>query len=332
VSDSPASVRYLDELVDHALVLAERLADPHIDGMASAARAMGNYQRGHMHRAQQQAQRAAIVLRSRCVGKVWEVHVVEAIVVWTHAYLGELASLEQHVTELVKEAQGRGDLLLQCTLEAGLASLRWMVADDPDSMAARRRAVGAHLTGDYSTSQLGFHMLIGEVLELLYRGDGEAAFARLRAGIAPLKRIQFHRIPAVRMELAWLEAIAALHAARRTGEASWHRAAARVAARLDRDPHRWAAPLALFVRGNLAAARGHEEEAASLLGEAEEALIAEEAPLLGVAARWRRGTLLAERDGGATQAGAEAWLAARGVRRPSRFAAAFVGSHEKGQP
>jgi hypothetical protein len=238
-----------------------------------------------------------------------------------------MASLAQHVVELVKEAQGRGDLLLQSTLEAGLASMRWLAADDPDTMAARRLAVAEHVTGNYPTSQLGYHLLTGEVLELLYRGDGEAASARLHAGLVHLKRIQFHRIPAVRMELAWLEAIAALHAARRTGQPSWLRAATRVAARLDRDEHRWAAPIALFVRGGVAATRGHVEEAISLLHEAEEALNTAEAPLLGMAARWRRGVL----SGSVARASAEKWFEERGVRRPARFAAAFAGSDEDGR-
>jgi hypothetical protein len=328
VNDLPGSAARLADVLALARGIAEQHGDHHVFGMADGAEAMGCYQLGRMRRAHQLAERAVTRLRARCVGVVWEIHVIELVVAWSHAYLGELASLGWHVDQLVKDAQGRGDLLLQCTLEAGLPSIRWLAADDPDTMAARRAAITAELTGNFPMSQLGFHLLTGELLELLYRGEGERAWSRLREGIAPLKRIQFHRIPLVRMELAWMSAAAALAAARRSGDAAWTRATRRIAAQLASDRHAWGTPLSLFVRGATAVVTGHLDEAESLLAEAEEALVDADAPLLGMAARWRRGALVAGRDGGLLRADAERWFGDRGVSRPARFAAAFTGGGE----
>jgi tetratricopeptide (TPR) repeat protein len=328
VNDLPGSAERLAGVLALARSIAERHDDHHIWGMADGAEAMGCYQTGHMRRALELAERGVARLRTRCVGVVWEIHVIVLVTAWSRVYLGELAELDQQVDQLVKDAAGRGDLLLKCTIEAGLPSIRWLAADDLETMAARRAEITRGLTGDYPMSQLGFHLLTGEVLEMLYRGEGERAWLRLHQGIAPLRKIQFHRIPLVRMELTWMLAAAALHAARTSGPREarrWWARAARLASQLAGDRHPWSGPLALFVRGLTAAARGHRDEAISLLAEAEEELTGAEVILLALAARWRRGELQAGSDGGVLQRDAEVRLRACGAVRPERLAAALTG-------
>jgi eukaryotic-like serine/threonine-protein kinase len=155
----------------------------------------------------------------------------------------------------------------------------------------------------------------------LYTGEYEAAWERWRRRWADVLGSHFLYVQVLRVFLYELHARTALAVAARSAKSRpLLRAAEAGARRIERERLPWAVPLAQRLRAGLAAVRGDRDGAADLLERAAAGFEVADMRLFAVAARRR----LADYRGADLAAGADAWLAAQGVRNPARLAAALT--------
>ncbi|AGP34806.1 hypothetical protein [Sorangium cellulosum] len=250
-------------------------------------------------------------------------HALLATVLWLQGKIPGLAAI---TAELLAEARERGDRYRETMIRLNGAYLLDLAADRPTSA---RAAVDAAME---RWSRAGYHLQhFREVLArgriALYEGDAAAALRFVLAATPPLLGSGMVAIPLVRGELHYLRALASLAvAARGSARAVALRALALADARaLDRRDVFWGPPVAAMIRASVAAQRGRAAEAAERMRGAEAALDRLGAALLAAAARRARGVWLGGDEGRALVAAADAWMEARGVRRPERFAATLGG-------
>ncbi|WP_437612558.1 AAA family ATPase [Sorangium sp. So ce834] len=250
-------------------------------------------------------------------------HALLATVLWLQGKIPGLAAI---TAELLAEARERGDRYRETMIRLNGAYLLDLAADRP---ASARATVDAAME---RWSRAGYHVQhFREVLArgriALYEGDAAAALRFVLAATPPLLGSGMVAIPLVRGELYYLRALASLAAAARGGaRAVALRALALADARaLDRRDVFWGPPVAAMIRASVAAQRGRAAEAAGRMRGAEAALDRLGAALLAAAARRARGLWLGGDEGRALVAAADAWMEARGVRRPARFAATLAG-------
>ncbi|WP_438000120.1 protein kinase [Sorangium sp. So ce185] len=250
-------------------------------------------------------------------------HALLATVLWLQ---GKIPGLAATTADLLAEARERGDRYRETMIRLNGAYLLDLAADRP---ASARATVDAAME---RWSRAGYHLQhFREVLArgriALYEGDAAAALRFVVAATPPLLGSGMVAIPLVRGELHYLRALASLAVAARGGaRAVALRALALADARaLDRRDVFWGPPVAAMIRASVAAQRGRAAEAAERMRGAEAALDRLGAALLAAAARRARGVWLGGDEGRALVAAADAWMEARGVRRPARFAATLVG-------
>ncbi|WP_437816539.1 protein kinase domain-containing protein [Sorangium sp. So ce1078] len=249
-------------------------------------------------------------------------HALLATVLWLR---GKIPGLAATTADLLAEARERGNRYRETMIRLNGAYLLHLAADLP---ASARATVDAAME---RWSRAGYHLQhFREVLArgriALYEGDAAAALRSVLAGTPPLIGSGMVAIPLVRGELHYLRALASLAVAVRGGaRAVALRAFALADARaLDRRDVFWGPPVAAMIRASVAAQRGRATEAAERMRGAEAALDRLGAALLAAAARRVRGIWLGGDEGRALVASADAWMEARGVRRPARFAATLA--------
>ncbi|WP_437939832.1 protein kinase domain-containing protein [Sorangium sp. So ce341] len=250
-------------------------------------------------------------------------HALLATVLWLQ---GKIPGLAATTADLLAEARERGDRYRETMIRLNGAYLLDLAADRP---ASARATVDAAME---RWSRAGYHVQhFREALArgriALYEGDAAAALRFVLAATPPLLGSGMVAIPLVRGELHYLRALASLAvAARGSARAIALRALALADARaLDRRDVFWGPSVAAMIRASVAAQRGRAAEAAERMRGAEAALGRLGAALLAAAARRARGIWLGGDEGRALVAAADAWMEARGVRRPARFAATLAG-------
>ncbi|WP_437535016.1 protein kinase [Sorangium sp. So ce726] len=250
-------------------------------------------------------------------------HALLATVLWLQGKIPDLAAT---TADLLAEARERGDRYRETMIGLNGAYLLDLAADRP---ASARVTVDAAME---RWSRAGYHLqhfreAVARGRIALYEGDADAALRFILAGTPPLLGSGVVAVPLVRGELHYLRALASLAVAARGGaRAIALRAFALADARaLDRRDVFWGPPVAAMLRASVAGQRGRATEAAERMRSAEAALDRLGAALLAVAARRMRGIWLGGDEGRALVASADAWMEARGVRRPARFAATLVG-------
>jgi hypothetical protein len=293
--------------------------------------AMGYYQRAEFRPVLPLADDSRRILRQRCVGASWETHVAELVAMWTLYFLGRFAELASRAEELAREARERGDLHAEINLDSGLPAMRWLAADRPDEVAAARARILPRMSRTRESPQPYWHVMVGEVLEHLYRGDGERALAAIARASPVFRDTEIAYVPMVRIELLWFE-IAALLASRRAlslaGDVAPDQGIERELrarlGRLRRDRLPLGAALATVGDGAFAALQGDHDGAAASWQRARVAL--ENLGCRGHAAavEVRLGALLGGDEGAALAAQGRAALTVEGVRDPERFARVLV--------
>ncbi|WP_437574608.1 protein kinase domain-containing protein [Sorangium sp. So ce887] len=250
-------------------------------------------------------------------------HALLATVLWLQ---GKIPGLAATTADRLAEARERGNRYRETMIRLNGAYLLDLAADRPDSA---RATVDAAME---RWSRAGYHLQhFREVLArgriALYEGDAAAALRFVLAGTPPLLGSGMVAIPVVRGELHYLRALASLAVAAGGGaRAIALRVFALADARaLDRRDVWWGPPVAAMIRASVAGQRGRATEAAERMRGAEAALDRQGAALVAAAARRARGIWLGGDEGRALVASADAWMQARGVRRPARLAATLAG-------
>jgi hypothetical protein len=241
-------------------------------------------------------------------------------------FLGRLREQARRATQLLEDAERRGDLYTAVNLRAAPLVDICLVADDPDAAREHIRVALATWT------QRGFHVqhwkaMVWSAQIELYVGDGARAYARLEQDRRAYRRSLMEHAQMVRALTAFIRGCAAVGSAASAPPAvrrSRLKEARRVARRLEREGMAWIAPLASMVRAAIANAEGDASGAVAALRVAIECAAATEMNVHMWCARRQLGCLLGGEEGGRYVAQADAAMQAEGVRVPARMATMFL--------
>ncbi|HUQ04191.1 MAG TPA: AAA family ATPase [Kofleriaceae bacterium] len=301
-------------LVEKTRVLAERLGDPYSKAWVKLASGASAALEGRWNDGRDGCLEAEQMFRDECTGGAWEITTVRWFGALSIAYTGDLATLTRRVHEALRQADDRGDLYATVGQSTGQPNLVWLVADDPAQGRARLRDAMARWSRRDTFHVEHWWAMQADAHIDLYAGDGKAATAGLAARWSGLERSLIMRCQLTRIEAWSVRGRASL-------VANDLRAAEADARRIARERMAWSAPVVAMLRAGIAAARGDDEKASTLLTSAVPGFEAANMALHAAIARRRLGALRGGERGRELVAAADAWLAGQGVRRPDRFAA-----------
>ncbi len=311
-------------LIETSEALTNEVGNPHAEGLVPLARATTALLSGRWREARESFDSAEVIFRDRCTGVAWELDTVHNLALWATTHMGDLATLRRRWPVLLQEAQERGDLYAITTLNTFFMTVLRLADDDPDG--ARREL--ASVMGRWS--HRGFHVQHGNAFRAeahidLYRGDGAAAWGRMRQHWASYRRSQLLRVQMLRIELYELRGRSALAAAR-TADHPWFllQSAARDARLLDREREPWAHAHAQLLRAGIATARGDRRRAVAGLCAAAAGFESVEMHLHAAASRRRLGELLGAAPGHALIAQADQWMREQTIQDPARMTNVYV--------
>jgi len=311
-----------------ARVLAGRVGVPYAEGYAAATAGIAACLEGRFARARELCTRGLEIYRDRCANIAWEATTALLFLLKALFYVGDLADLSRRARAHAAEAEDRGDVYAAASLRAGLPNAIWLARDDPERARAELDEAMRRWAWQGVQVQHFYEALARGHLDL-YEGDPAAALTRLDARWADLEASLLLHIQYVRIELLNLRArsslaLAASPGTRGADREAWLRSALGDAVRLEGEGAEWARALALLLRAGAAAARGDAAGAraagAAAVADFDRAGMA----LHAACARRGLGQLGGGGAGEAAAAAADAWLKARGVRAPARFAAVLA--------
>jgi hypothetical protein len=308
-----------------AYAIVERLAaivgDKDVESVFEVCRGMAFFHRGRYREA-----RDALYSHAATRAEAVHMHHGPLTGVYSLMFLGRLCEGARRATQLLEDAERRGDLYTAVNLRAAPLVDVCFFADDPDGAREHIRVALATWT------QQGFHlqhwkaMVWGAQIEL-YVGDGARAYARLEQDRRAYRRSLMERAQPARALTAFIRGRAAVASALDAPSAirrSRLKEARRIARRLEREGMAWIAPLASMVRAATANAEGDAREAAAALRVAIERAAAAEMNLHLWCARRQLGCLLGGEEGDRYIAQADAAMQAEGVRAPARMATTLL--------
>ena len=314
--------RRTDGLLEQTRALVERDGDPELLGLFTVSAGAQCYLEGRFAEGAELLERAEDILRHQCVGQVFERTNAQLYGLLCLYFLGDTEALLQRLPALVSEARALDDRLTETVLRTRFTHVALLAADEPEAaLADVRDAIGRW-------SHQGFHTehgfaLIGEVESLIYAGQGEAALDLVQARWPQLASSGVLRVlQLARIECLHLRARAALAAASERPPAERQpllQIARREARSIEREAMHWSTPLALLLQAGEAGAKGDDPGASAALEDAETGLQNAGLGLYALAAQRRRGELIGGDRGRALADEADARMAARQIRDPSRM-------------
>lgn len=279
-------------LVARAVRLAEETAEPQAVGYSYGTEALYHYYLGDFRAALEWTDRAIRVLRDQCRGVAWELDSSSLFRIWSHYYLGNIATLGEEVPALVREARERDNLFAHTSLNVGQAAMHYLARDRVEE----GRRVGAEVMARWSFA--GFHLqhywaFLSNTAFDIYDRRGLSAFQHARGMWNVIRRAYLMRVSVVRVETTELLGRSALLAAqmspavrrRATSTATW------AAKKLGREPSAWAQAHSVLLRAGLAHIDDRAVRAAALYAQAETQFAECGMKAHGMAARWRRAQL-----------------------------------------
>ncbi|WP_165230426.1 serine/threonine-protein kinase [Aquisphaera insulae] len=323
--------RATERLLATAEALSRRVDSPHALGMATMARGVAAYLEGRWTEAQRRCDEAEAILRDRCTGVAWEINTANAFSLWGLSHQGALGELSRRWPILLERARDRGDLYAAMNLSSYLMSIVKLTDDEPAAAQAGLEETSARW------SRRGYHVQHNDALWAaaqidLYRGDGMAAWERLRASWPALEGSMLLRVQFIRTSMRFLRGRAAIAAAAGLLQPAPSRArellavAHRDARRLSRERMPCPTAFALMITGGVAALRDDRDAAIASLRRAVPAFEAVDMRLCAAVARRRLGELLGGEAGAEEVRRADEWMAGEQVRDPSRMSSMILAS------
>ena len=308
--------RRADALVRAAQQVAAQVDDPHGRALALLAGGFVHFFLGEWRSARTMLEESEALLRARCRAVAWELANTQA---WTCNVLilsGELREATLRVPAIVEEARARDDnsALMHLTYPACCAHI---VADDVHAAWRVTELAAAHSGGAFTAFHWGA-FISGCSVER-YRGDGRAAWERVKVTSPALESSSLSRVALVRAFSAYERGLSAIASA----VAGHDRTAALDAAedwsrRLAREGVSFGPAMGHALRAGVHAARGDKKRALEALELAIPALDAADLGYLAACARHRRGELLGGSAGAELVARSRAFFKAQGIRNPER--------------
>ena len=311
-------------LLEASMRLAQRVSNPHAQGLAHMAAGMAAYLEGRWQKASERLDHGEEILRERCTGVTWELDTTMQFQLRALVLLGEYGEICRRLPSLLKDVQERGDLYAETNLRSRFTWISWLVSDQP-AKAEEEVALAIH-----RWSQQGFHLqhywhMTGRVEIAMYSGQGLEAWQRLQEPWAKLEKSLLLRIQFTSIEALNLRARCALAAAVEAGPET--REGRQLMKVVDADVKKirdeklfWADPLALLVAAGAQIAAGRRDQAEELLDQALTSFEAHDMRLHAAAARLRRGQLQGGTRGRELMQEAEEQMRAQTIVEPARMA------------
>ena len=235
------------------------------------------------------------------------------------------ATLGGRVSELIHEAETRGDRYAATLHRTGLVAMVWLASDAPQ--LARRQVLEAETGWSRTTFDFQRYLnTLGHCLIDLYEGAPELAHRRIVEIWPRLRRSQYLRIQNLRFEALYLRGISAIGAAITGDAGSLLKEAEYCAMQISRERVGWASALGELLSAGVAAARGQSALALERWRRAEQAASAHDMALFAAAAAYRATSERGERTR------LRASPALRAIREPGRVCLMFApGESAPGQ-
>lgn len=313
------------ELREIALELAHKSRNPHAIALAIMADGWALFWRGHWRRALDVLDKAEAMFRTQC-SNLEGSPTSRLLILWCLFYLGELSELSRRLPDLLGQAHERGDLQAAVNMGTGVSHLDALAQDAPER---GRAAVAEHIgmwRSDYFYLQ-HWNAFVAEVEIDLYRGDRQAAHARMTQGWSQISSSVPFRNQKLRQDAHFLLARTCLAAAEIMPvpeRAAELRRVEKAAQQIEREDMAWSRPLAMLARAGAAHLRGDVPAAIQILDAAGEAFDQADMQLHAEITRYRRGLLAGDKEGRKLAAAARKALIRRGVRRPEHMAACLA--------
>ncbi len=178
--------RTVERLLTVADELANRIGEPHAQGMVGLARAWSAFLQGNFPKALQHAVPAVRVFRENCTGVAWELVMSETAISWSHVHIGDTEGARQSIREHYGDGVGRGNTVLITNFLSVVQPFVALVEDDADASAEYLREALA------MWPHAGYHVqhvsLLWSWSRLhLYRGEAEASLARYEREWSPMR-------------------------------------------------------------------------------------------------------------------------------------------------
>lgn len=319
-----ATWRRTQGLIAAANELAGRLKRPHAQALAMMATAGAEYHAGHYRRARVELEQCSVILREQCTGVVFELVTVDRMLADVLFYLGEMATLREHVPRRLREAEHRGDLCAATDMRTGLPNSVWLAADDVD------RAVSETDAAMERWSQKGFHIqhyhdALARTHIALYRGDTADALQTLTPMWQALHNSMLSRIKTLHFESMLLRGrVLAAHAAT-TNDLSNLEEVSHIAKKLAKELLPAATPASAVLNAAVASARGEAGECTALLEAAARGFEKLDMALWAAACRLFHARLVGGDEGAQLGESQRSWMVEQQIRAPERFAAMLLG-------
>ena len=294
---------------------AERVAHPHVIALATLTEGMSAAMHSEWRRSSILCGRALDMLREHCAGATWEINQAYFFHLGSLLYQGELREVSRQMPELLASAKERGNLHFETELRTRM-NLVWLAADEPDEGA--RQAKDAIKAWAYEGFQRQhYNLTLALVQTALYRGDADEAWQLITDNWASMKRTFLFRIPALRIETAYMRARCALQKAQGSQHASRFLSIVNHdIKRIRREPLAWATPVATLLGASAAFCDGRPDMAATGLQRAADEFARADMHLYVAAARRRLGALVGGAGGRDMIRSADDWMAAQQIKNP----------------
>ena len=326
-ADGRASRVRTRQLVERAREVADRIENPHAQGLSRLADGMSRWHLGQWRESLALCDEAEVLFRERCSGVTWEIattHVFQAAALF---WLGRLRVLAHRGPEDLREAKQNGDLFATSDLQTGYHVLPKLMLHEPSQARAMLEEEKERWSGK------GFHLqhwnqLLADSYIDLYEGRGGDAHERMEGRWAALRRSLLLQVQAIRVEAYLLRGQCAVAAAAQSrDEGPILRSVLRSVRRIESERLPWANGLAWTLAGAVHELRSDIPRARAALQEAIGALDAAEMAGHAAAARYRLGRLLEGREGAALMDDATHYLSQQGVLQADRLVAVLAPGH-----
>ncbi len=295
-------------LMENAKTLARRISHPHGLALVEIAKSTTALYEGRWKIALQSAQEAEKLLREQCAGAIWELDTAHIAELYALSHMGRWSELDLRVSDLLKEAQERGDIYAMVHLGIVHRPVLQTWADDPEGaqQELKERIIQCDQKG---FPFLKIDGLFGQIHIDLYCGSLDEAkqrLAELRSALSGsfLMRVQLLRIHFWEASAKVALAKAVVQSDRR----HLLHAATACAAKIEREKVHWALPLAQNIRSGVALLRRDYQNGIRLIKKAIRGFDAADMQQNAAAARRRLGELIGGEEGRILIVQADSWM------------------------
>ena len=246
------------------------------------------------------------------------IDVMIAFLLRTLYYVGSMSILMLRLSERLKDAESRNNLLVSTNLRTFIVYIKYLLADE-----AEKAYRDLEETTDIWAKK-GFHVqhywkVIAYTEISLYLGKGKFALDYLKEEWAQLKRSMVLRTQRVLIEILQLQARAALIATKDLLDNSYLSIAEKNAKRILQEKTLSGDAWAELILAAVALAKGNSKLAISYLNSAEKKFKETDMMLYLMATQYRRGQLLANMEGNSLIEQADKWMISQKIKNPKRM-------------